>query len=136
MKNVAVTFSVPKSIYEWPLILPNLSMRRYYNQGSLYSICIYMHFKQVFFIWGTKKMVAGCVRQLVFLYRNDCMASKLIVLDERSSYRDGRFSRFDYTWSSVSSDWHKYETSSSRQGNFTKPSYKCCWVVEQSPKTF
>ena len=61
-------------------------------------------------------MVAGCVRQLVFLYRNDCMASKLIVLDKWSSYRDGRFSRFDYTWSSVSSDrpavlniaWCKY----------------------------
>ena len=65
-----------------------------------------MHFKQVFFIWGTKKVVAGFVRQLVFLYRNDCMASKLIVLDEWSSYRNGRFSRFDYTWSSVSSERH------------------------------
>ena len=32
------------------------------------------HFRQVFFfIWETKKVVAGRVRQVVVLYSNDCM---------------------------------------------------------------
>ena len=30
-------------------------------------------FRQAFFIWETKKVVAGCVRQVVVLYSNDCM---------------------------------------------------------------
>ena len=28
---------------------------------------------RVFFIWGTKKVVAGRVRQVVVLYSNNCM---------------------------------------------------------------
>ena len=31
------------------------------------------YFRQIFFILGTKKVVTGCVRQLVVLYSNDCM---------------------------------------------------------------
>ena len=30
-------------------------------------------FRQVFFIWETKKVVAGRVRQVVILYSDDCM---------------------------------------------------------------
>ena len=30
-------------------------------------------FRQIFFIWETKKVVAGCVRQMVILYSNNCM---------------------------------------------------------------
>ena len=30
-------------------------------------------FKQVFFHFGDKKVVAGCVRQVVVLYSNNCM---------------------------------------------------------------
>ena len=34
-------------------------------------------FRQVFFIWGAKKLVADCVRQVVVLYSNDCMGNGL-----------------------------------------------------------
>ena len=30
-------------------------------------------FRKVLFIWKTKKVVAGCVRQVIVLYSNDCM---------------------------------------------------------------
>ena len=30
-------------------------------------------FRQFFFIWETKKVVAGCIRQVVVLYSNNCM---------------------------------------------------------------
>ena len=59
-------------------------------------------FRQVFFIWDTKKVVAGRVRQVVVLYSNDCNVwefvwaeSVLVVLDEWSSYKSGRLNRFD-----------------------------------------
>ena len=29
------------------------------------------------FIWGTKEVVAGCIRQVVVLYSNDCMGNGL-----------------------------------------------------------
>ena len=34
-------------------------------------------FRQAFFIWETKKVVAGCVRQVVVLYSNDSMETCL-----------------------------------------------------------
>ena len=30
-------------------------------------------FRQVFFIWETKKVIADCVRQVVVLYNNNCV---------------------------------------------------------------
>ena len=32
---------------------------------------------RLFFIWETKKVVAGCVKQVVVLYSNDCMGIRL-----------------------------------------------------------
>ena len=49
-------------------------------------------FRQVFFIWETKKVVAGHVRQVVVLYSNNCME---ICLDVRST---GRLRRVVFLW--------------------------------------
>ena len=51
---------------------------------------------RLFFIWETKKMVTGCIRQLIVLYSNDCMGirwgglsighlRRVIILYRRSS---------------------------------------------------
>ena len=32
---------------------------------------------RLFFIWETKKVVAGCVKQVVVLYSNDCIGIHL-----------------------------------------------------------
>ena len=61
---------------------------------------------RLFFIWETKKVVAGLVRQVGVLYRNDFMGiclgvlsiaclRQVVVLDEWSSYRGGHLNRFD-----------------------------------------
>ena len=55
-----------------------------------------------FFIWGTKKVITGRIRQVVILYSNNCMGIGLdglsiVVLNEWSSYRGGHLSRFDCT---------------------------------------
>ena len=41
-------------------------------------------FGQIFFIWGTKKVVAGRIRQVTVLYSDDCMR---ICLGELSTGR-------------------------------------------------
>ena len=55
-------------------------------------------FRQVFFLWGTKKVVAGHIRQMVILYSNDYRGiwadSALVVFDEWSSNRGGYLGRF------------------------------------------
>ena len=53
-----------------------------------------------FFIWETKQVVTGRVRQVVVLYSHDCTGiclggSALVVLKEWPSYRGGRLNRFD-----------------------------------------
>ena len=40
-------------------------------------------YRQVFFIWETKKVVTGCVRQVVILYSNNCMGICLGALSIR-----------------------------------------------------
>ena len=57
-------------------------------------------FRQVLFPFGRQKKLARSVRQVVVLYKNDCMRSglgglKLATLDEGPSYRGGHLSRFD-----------------------------------------
>ena len=54
-----------------------------------------------FFIWGTKNVVTGCVRQVVVLYSNDCMGiglgglSALVVLGDWLIYKGSHISSFD-----------------------------------------
>ena len=59
-----------------------------------------------FFIWGTKKVVAGHIRQVVALDRQSSYTvtavwefawadSALVVLDKWSSYRGGCLNKFD-----------------------------------------
>ena len=49
-------------------------------------------FRQAFFIWETKKVVAGCVKQVVILYSNDCLGGlrigrlKWVVVLKRCSF--------------------------------------------------
>ena len=85
-----------------------------YNQGdSFYALFPYdcfpflclikfcrSCFRQVFFIWETKKVVAGCVRQVVsytvmIVWEFAWVDSALVILDKWSSYKGGHLSRFD-----------------------------------------
>ena len=54
-------------------------------------------FRQFFFNWSTKKVVAGRVKQVVVLYSNNCMGIGLGGLSTGHwlSYKGGRISRFD-----------------------------------------
>ena len=55
---------------------------------------------RLFFIWETKKVIAGCVEKVVILYGNDCIGiglvdSALVLLDEWLFYRGGCLNMFE-----------------------------------------